>query len=70
MDIEKARGLTGFEKCEFGCYEEKCDCCGSKQNRHNAENYKRTSFEYDEGDYACNKCVKRHAINIENGDGW
>lgn len=56
MKIDKARKLTGFEKSDFDAYDDKCSC-GRVQNRHNSENYKRTSFEYDEGIYACNKCV-------------
>jgi hypothetical protein len=61
MRIDIARLKTGFEKCEFGSYESKCESCGAIQNRHNSENYLRTSFEYDEGDYACNKCVINYA---------
>lgn len=59
MGITEARQATGFEKCDFGAYSDKCDSCGSEQNRHNSENYLRTSYEYDEGEYACNKCVIR-----------
>lgn len=66
MNIEEARKITGYEKCEFGCYDDVCSGCGKKQNRHNSENYLRTSFEYDEGDYACNECVKSMAEHWHN----
>ncbi len=61
MKIAEARQKTGFEKCDFESYSDKCESCGSELNRHNSENYIRTCHEHDEGDYACNKCVITHA---------
>ena len=65
MNIQKARQITGFEKCESN--DHRCEQCREKQSRYNSENYLRTSYEYDEGDYACNKCVKAKAVAIEEG---
>lgn len=67
MRISEARKISGFEKCEFGCYDEKCGC-GRTQSRFNSENYQRTSYEYDEGVYACNHCVIEIAKACEAGD--
>lgn len=68
MKIKDARKITGFEKCDFEAYDENCERCGSKQTRFNSENYIRTSYEYDEGEYACNGCVKAQAVAMSNGD--
>lgn len=71
MSIAIARKYTGFEKVEYGCYENNCERCGEEQNRHNSENYRRTSFEHDEGEYACNKCVlAEHKANVEDYKKW
>lgn len=67
MNIKEARKMFGFEKCDFGCYDDKCSC-GREQNRYNAESYLRTSYEYDEGVYACNWCVKEIAKAHKRGE--
>lgn len=57
MLIKQARAITGFEKCTYeNGYSDRCTC-GEKMTRWNSENYLKTSFEYDEYEYACNKCV-------------
>lgn len=66
MNIKEARLITGAEKCDYDSYEDKCPC-GRKQNRYNAENYIRTSYEYDEGDYYCNHCLKLYAKYLQEG---
>ena len=68
MRIQEARIISGFKKCDYGSYEDKCQC-GKTQNRYNSENYIRTSYEYDEGDYACNKCVIEMAKQLLQKDG-
>ncbi|AUR89302.1 hypothetical protein NVP1122B_11 [Vibrio phage 1.122.B._10N.286.46.F8] len=66
MKISQARKLTGFEKCDPDAYDDKCSC-GKEQNRYNPENYLRTCYEYDEGVYACSKCVIEIAKAQEQG---
>lgn len=63
MNIAQARNKTGFVKCDFESYSEFCESCKSELNRNNSENYRRDCFEYDEGVYACNKCVIIDAAN-------
>ena len=64
MRISEARSQTGFEKCDFEDYDQsECESCGAVMNRNNSENYRRDCCEYDEGVYACNKCVKAEAKN-------
>lgn len=69
MNITKARSITGYEKVP---YEEYCDggtCyyCKEKYTRFNSMNELRTSYEYDEYNEACNKCVISMAKARENG---
>ncbi len=56
--ISYARGITGFEKMDFG--EGECDS-GCEIGRNNSGNQKKTSFEYDEYAYLCNRCLKKVA---------
>lgn len=60
MLIKDARSLTGYEGLSLENSPSHCDC-GCVISRHNSYNEKKTSFEYDEFDYACNKCVKNIA---------
>ncbi len=60
MKIEEARNITGAEKCDFDTYGDECPC-GKKQNKYNAENYIRTSYNGNDGDYYCNFCLKLYA---------
>lgn len=69
MKISEARFITGYEKLPY--YEQydggKCDYCGEKFSRSNQMNEKRTSYEYDEVNTACSKCVKSMAKSVNDG---
>lgn len=67
ISIDKAREVTRFEKCEF-TGDDECETCKSVTNRYNSLNEKKTSFEYDDFDYICNRCVKIHAGHILDED--
>lgn len=69
MDIKHARYITGYEKQPFYEYSDGgvCDYCHEKFTKLNSANEKRTSFEYEEYNVACNNCVKSMAFAIESG---
>lgn len=69
MNIEEARRVTGYEKLDYCEYEEGgvCDYCKESYTRLNSANEKKTSYEYDEFNSACNKCVKSMAKAVNDG---
>lgn len=69
MKIREAREITGYEKMPYYEYSDGgiCYYCGSVYSRLNSANEKRTSFEYEEFNQACNKCVVSMATAINDG---
>ena len=69
MKIAEARVITGYEKSPYYEYKDggSCDYCKESYTRSNASNEKKTSYEYDEYNYACNKCVKDIAKAVNDG---
>lgn len=69
MNIKSARNITGYEKLPFYEYCDGgiCDYCKKPFSRVNSANEKRTSFEYEEYNTACNNCVKSIAQAVEDG---
>ncbi len=68
MKIKQARSLTGYEKVPW--YEGYnlclCDYCEREMNRYNSCNELKTSYEYDEYNQACNKCVINMAQAVQD----
>lgn len=69
MNITKAREVTRYEKVPFYEYEDGgcCDYCKESYTRYNSANELKTSYEYDEYNQACNKCVIDMAKAVESG---
>lgn len=70
MKITEARKITGYEKLPYYEYEEGCsfcDYCKETFTRFNSANELKTSYEYDEYNTACNKCVIDMAKAVESG---
>lgn len=69
MKISEARRVTGYEKTPYYEYEDggNCDYCKEAYTRTNSGNEKKVSYEYDEYNYACNKCVKEMAKAVNDG---
>lgn len=58
MNIEEALEITGFSLCEFKADEgDECATCGEVMGKGTDVYYERTSWECEEGDYHCEKCV-------------
>lgn len=51
----------GFEKCNFEDGE--CDLCGASSK---LMYWKRSSYEYNEGDYFCEQCTKSNIDSYED----
>lgn len=65
IKIEEARNITGYEKQSFDEYDGcKCDYCNSIMTKSNSGNELKTSYEYDEYNFACSKCVLAMAKSV------
>ena len=58
--LDEALKLTGFEICEFNGDE--CDSCDKEVDD---IYYRRTSYEYEEGEYFCADCVRHEPESWE-----
>lgn len=52
----------GWLLCDFDGDDGECDNCESPCN---PTYYRRTSFEYDEGEYSCAKCIEQEIRDWE-----
>ncbi len=67
ISIKEAREITNANKREYTGEGFECDGCYSATGRSNSMNEIKTSYEYDEFDYRCNKCIKDMAGFIMEG---